>query len=305
MKGLPAIWFGLILLALMTALTFWIDRAVQPPAPKRDGSARHDPDYTVSRFLATRADVFGNPRYDLAGDEMRHYPDDDSTELLRPRYTIYSSKTQPTQVVSDKGEVSSNGENIYFVDNVKVVRAGTAAKGEMTLLTSYLHAIPDQGLAQTDRPVTILQAPHTVVHATGMQYYKQDGILKLLHRVKVHYERPAARPIKALTIEQVAGKRLFVDKVSSVVKPLSPVTSVLPLQKAAVEKPTAKSARNKAAVASGTKTVEHKFGGVPKRQANHEKRKNKMAGGAQARPANNANKTGTTPSRVRRHYEKP
>jgi lipopolysaccharide export system protein LptC len=216
MKGLPATWFGLMLLALLTALTFWIDRAVQPPLMKRDGSTRHDADYIVNNFTSTRADLFGNPRYSLAGVEMRHFPDDDSTELVRPEFVLYSLKKPTTRINADRGKVSSNSENVYFMDNVKVVRAATISKGELTLVTDFLHIMPHQDFVETDRPVTVLQAPHTVMHATGMEYYKKLGVINLKSHVKVHYERPDAEFLKSLTIEQVVGKQTFVGNKSVV-----------------------------------------------------------------------------------------
>jgi lipopolysaccharide export system protein LptC len=219
MKGLPAIWFGLMLLALLTALTFWIDKIAEPPAPKRDGSTRHDPDYIVKNFSTLRTNGFGNPRYKLEGAEMRHYPDDDSTDLVKPRFSLYALKKPTTEIIGDWGRVSANGENIYFMDNVKVVRAATPRKAKMTVLTDYLHIVPNQDFAQTDRPVTILQEPRTVIKAVGMQFYKKQGIVKLNSKVKVHYERPDAAFTKALSLEQVAGTapRLLPGK--SVVRP--------------------------------------------------------------------------------------
>ncbi|HEY3325757.1 MAG TPA: LPS export ABC transporter periplasmic protein LptC [Novimethylophilus sp.] len=205
MKGFPAIWFALILLALLAALTLWIDHSVQPPAAKRDGSTRHDPDYIVNNFSSHRTDRQGNPRYSLAGTDMRHFPDDDTTKLTRPFFTQFSLKKPTIQVQGGRGLVSPNAENVYFMDNVRMVRAATPQKGELTLLTEYMHIMPDLGLLKTDRPVTILQAPRTVVHASGMEYNKKERILKLFNRVKVHYERPDAPPLPPLTVEQVAG----------------------------------------------------------------------------------------------------
>ena len=207
MRGFPAIWFALLLLALLAALTVWIDHTVQPPPPKRDGSTRHDPDYIVSNFSSTRTDALGNPRHSLAGTEMRHYPDTETTELTQPFFTQYSLKKPAIQVQGERGLVTADGENVHFMDNVKVVRAATPQKGELTVLTEYLRVIPEQGLVQTDYPVTILQAPRTVVYATGMELYKKERILKLFNRVKVHYERPDAPPAPPLTIEQVVGEK--------------------------------------------------------------------------------------------------
>jgi lipopolysaccharide export system protein LptC len=190
MHGRSAIWFPLALLALLAALTFWIDRTVQPPQPRRDGTLRHDPDYTVKNFVMTKSDHDGNPLHALTAVSMVHFPDDDSTELTRPRFTQFSELKPATQIQAQRGLVSSNGDNVYFMDNVKAVRAATANKGELTILTEYLHIIPDQEIALTDRPVSILQAPHTVITAIGMVLNKKLRTVKLLQHVRVHYERP-------------------------------------------------------------------------------------------------------------------
>jgi lipopolysaccharide export system protein LptC len=221
MRGIPSIWFALIILSLLAALTFWIDHAVQPPQPKRDGSMRHDPDYIIDNFASSRADSFGNPRFSLAGVEMRHYPDDDSTDLVRPAFTQFSFKKPTTRIEGQRGQISSNGENVYFMDNVKIVRAATRNKGELTVLTEYLHIVPDQDFVETDRPVTILQSPRTVIHANGLEYYKKDGVLKLFGKVKVHYERPDAPPMPPLNIEQVASAKKAVPlaRVNAVSQP--------------------------------------------------------------------------------------
>ncbi len=190
MHGRSAIWFPLALLALLAALTLWIDRTVQPPEPKHDGSSRHDPDYKVNNFSTTKSDSKGIPRYVLSATELVHFPDDDSAQLTRPRFTQYSANKPYTQIQGQRGQVSSNGEDVYFMDHVQFVRGASPTRGEMTVLTEYLHLIPDQEVAVTDRPVSILQAPHTVIRGSGMEFNKKERILNLSGRVHVHYEKP-------------------------------------------------------------------------------------------------------------------
>ncbi|OIQ88901.1 lipopolysaccharide-assembly, LptC-related [mine drainage metagenome] len=194
MHGRSTIWFPLALLALLAALTLWIDRTVQPPQPKPDGSSRHDPDYKVSNFTTTKSDLNGNPRFVLSATELTHYPDDDSAQMTRPRFTQYSYNKPYTQIQGQRGQVSSNGEDVYFMDHVKVVRAPTPTRGELTVLTEYLHLIPDQDIAVTDRPVSILQAPATVIRGSGMEYNKSARTLEVYGRVHVHYVKPGATP---------------------------------------------------------------------------------------------------------------
>ncbi len=186
-----AITFPLALLILLALLTFWINRAVQPPQPKLDGSSRHDPDYIMSNFETTQTDINGDLRYKLAAIEMRHFPDDDSTELQRPRYTQFAIGKPYTEVQGMRGFVSTDGEEVRLFDNVKVTRQAFAEKGEMTVETDYLNIRPNEELVTTDRPVIIRQAPKTVIYATGMVYEKKLKTVTLLHKVRAHYERPA------------------------------------------------------------------------------------------------------------------
>lgn len=195
MYGRPAIWFLLLLLALLAALTMWANVAVQLPASKKDGSSRHDPDYILHNFHTLKTDTQGNAKYMLAAVEMKHFPDDDTTHLVRPHFTQYLAGKPYTQVESQSGIVTSDGEQVYMTGKVKVVRAATPQRGEMTVLTEFLHITPDSEIAQTDRPVTILQAPKSVVHANGMVYNKKTGQLTLSKRTRAHYERPAAKGV--------------------------------------------------------------------------------------------------------------
>lgn len=194
MQGRSAIWFLVLVLALLAALTLWIEQAVQAPPPKRDGSTRHDPDYRLNNFSIVKTDRHGNLRHALAAAEMVHYPDDDSTELTDPHFAMYTNNQPSTQIRSKRGRITSDGKDVYFIDAVKVVRGATRDKGEMTVETSYLHIIPEQDIATTDRPVVIRQAPGTVIHANGMKYNKKLGTLELYKRARVHYERPGKRP---------------------------------------------------------------------------------------------------------------
>lgn len=192
-----ALFFPLVLAVLLALLTFWINQTVEQQGPKIDGSNRHDPDYTMHNFVTTQTDVLGKVKYILAATEMVHYPDDDSTVLQRPRFTQYTADKPYTQIEGLRGYISSNGEQVELVDNVKVVRQAFEDKGEMQLLTEKLLILPKQDLVKTDAPVTITQAPKTVITATGMIYDKKAQTMTLLNRVKVHYERPpSAQPKK-------------------------------------------------------------------------------------------------------------
>ena len=59
----------------------------------------------------------------------------------------------------------------------------------MTLQTSYLHVIPDQDLAKTDRQVTLTSGNSTVT-SVGLEFNNATRSLKLLSQVQGTFETP-------------------------------------------------------------------------------------------------------------------
>jgi len=183
-------WFPAALLALVAAVTVWLDREVQPPERSRDGKLRHDPDYVVENFSALRIGPDGMPRYALSARRMVHYPDDDTTHLEAPRFEGYRGPAAVT-ATSKTALLSSNGEEAYLIDDVRLVRAAYGDKSELTVQTSWLHVIPDANVAKTDKPVRIGTA-NTLITSVGLEFNNETRILKLLSNVRGRYEKPKA-----------------------------------------------------------------------------------------------------------------
>ena len=72
-----------MMLLLLAGLTLWLERTSQPENVV-SGKTRHDPDYIVNNFTIRRFDAQGKLFQTLSAKEMRHYPDDDSTEADLP-----------------------------------------------------------------------------------------------------------------------------------------------------------------------------------------------------------------------------
>lgn len=181
-------WLPVVLALLLAALTYWLNEVVQPNPAKRDGSNRHDPDYVINNFTATKLGPDGTPAYVLTAAKMIHYPDDDSTQLEAPRVTDYQKDRAPLHIAADSGRISKDGKDIYLSGRVKIVREAYKDSSALTVQTTYLHLIPDAGIAETDKPVTIQDA-HTFVSGVGLEFNNKTRILKLLSHVKGHYDK--------------------------------------------------------------------------------------------------------------------
>lgn len=181
--------FPLLLLAVLATLTFWLDQAVQQGDHAAENE-RADPDFIVDNIVARRLDANGDVKHTLYATRMTHYPRDDSTHLESPRFVSDASKPAPVSITSRTARVSSGGENVYFEDDVKVVRAAYADRSDLTLETSFLHVIPDQNIARTDRPVTITDA-HTVATAIGLELNSEARTVKFLSHFRGTYHDPS------------------------------------------------------------------------------------------------------------------
>jgi lipopolysaccharide export system protein LptC len=185
-------WFILALLIALAALTFWLDRIAQPaPNAPRDVSSL-DPDYIVDGLSAVRMDPEGRLSHTLRAQNMTHYPDEDLTVLIEPRFVTYAQGQPPVTVTSRRARMSGNGENVYFEREVRVVRAPSENTGELVVLTNFLHVIPEAKIAQTDQPVTIHDA-NLLVHASGLELNSDTRVLKLFGRVKGTLTEQASR----------------------------------------------------------------------------------------------------------------
>jgi lipopolysaccharide export system protein LptC len=182
----------LVLVTLLAALTFWLERMVQPSSRPPGVAARHEPDYIVEKLSAISMNEKGAAAYTLSAARMLHYPDDDTTILATPRFVSYATAKSPVTITASEAVVSSNGQHVYFQDDVQVTRAADATSSELVVRTDFLHVIPDQNIARTDRTVTITDAATTVT-AEGFGINNETRIMKLQSRVRGTYD-PAKSP---------------------------------------------------------------------------------------------------------------
>lgn len=158
--------FPLLLAGLLAGMTYWLDLASRPQSLGGNGKTRHDPDYIVQKFEVRRFDPEGALQHTLVAEEMRHYPDDDSTVVLAPRLTYH--RTPPTYVSAREARIDSEGKHVELIDDVRVTRTGVGGKPDSVLTTARLHAWPDDETARTDAPVTITQG-RSRVDGSGLE----------------------------------------------------------------------------------------------------------------------------------------
>jgi lipopolysaccharide export system protein LptC len=186
-------WSPVLLLGGLAALTYWLDAQVQPPAPRRDGSARHDPDIIAEGVRVLKLDPEGRPLQALTARRAEHYMDDQTTDLVDVSLSETRQGKPPLTVTAGLATLTGDRENVYFKDHVRAVRAATpatateAASGPLTITTEYLHVIPNREIVRTDKPVTITD-PRGIIHATGMEADSKAKTIKFKSGVSGYME---------------------------------------------------------------------------------------------------------------------
>ncbi len=160
--------FPLAVLLALTGLTFWLRYATEMSEPDRGGKHRHDPDYTLANVVLRKLDATGNLKYTLRAADVKHYPDDDTTDLIKPHLVFQNPVKPPLTVSADFGHATQDNERVDLKDNVWIYRPPSAQYQELTASMPELTVFPDDEKGFTKSPVHLTQGK-SWVKGVGMQ----------------------------------------------------------------------------------------------------------------------------------------
>jgi len=186
-------WSPVLLLGGLAALSYWLDAQVQPPAPRRDGSTRHDPDIIVEGVRVLKLDPEGRPLQMLTARRAEHFMDDQTTDFHEVTLAETRQGKPPFSITAKLATLTGDRENVYFKGHVRAVREATPATGKepasgpLTITTEFLHVLPNQEIARTDKAVTITD-PRGIINATGMEADSKAKTIKFKSGVSGHME---------------------------------------------------------------------------------------------------------------------
>ena len=160
--------FPLSLMLALASLTFWLRYATEMPEIRHDGKNRHDPDFIVSDGTLRKIDATGRLQSTLQASEIRHYPDDDSSDLSKPRLTYLYTTRPNVSIAAERGHSNKGGQQVDLYDKVQITRAASEKGEEMNGYTEQLTVLPDDEKAYTKNPVLITQGK-SWVKGVGMQ----------------------------------------------------------------------------------------------------------------------------------------
>lgn len=180
-----SLWLPLVILLLLAALSFWIERAAQLTATTSE-AAPTDPEGIMENFDALRTDPAGKPHYRLSAKKLKHYSGSQRTELESPRFVQLDIEAGEVSAVAKQATVSSDGNEVELLGDVIVKRAARPGQSAMTLRTTRLLVFPERDLLRAQGAVDIRDATLTL-RAGAMEYDAGQRVIKLTGRVHARY----------------------------------------------------------------------------------------------------------------------
>jgi lipopolysaccharide export system protein LptC len=180
-----------IIVVVLTALalgSFWVLQSVMYGNNDK-AAARPDnkPDYYVEQFSYVKMSETGQPRYDITGQRMVHYPADDSFEVTQPVVTSLDKAKAPMTLRSRRAHIEDNNSKIHMYDDVHADRAAMGNAEDMHLKSDYLLLLPDDDIVKTDKPV-VINMGQSVMTGTGMIINNATQEFQLLNDVRGTYQ---------------------------------------------------------------------------------------------------------------------
>lgn len=183
----------LLLMAVLALGSWWLvkntplfenDRVVAPP--------RHEPDYTMTRFLVQRFGADGAMRVQIEGDLMRHYPDTDTIEIDNPRIRAIGDDGRVTVASARQALSNRDGSEVQLSGGAHVVREATAKDEAIDFRGEFLHYFQYTERVRSHLPIVVTRG-NSEVRADAMNYDNLSGLLSLKGHVRAVLTPPGAR----------------------------------------------------------------------------------------------------------------
>lgn len=186
----------LILMGLLTLLTFWLVQRNTPPEKSTLERVRlHEPDYTIKDGALSALNELGNTKYRILGKKVTHYDDDASIDILTPRMRLFQPDKAPVTVKSDTGHLDGDLTILDLFDNASIFRPAQAASSSqpatlrMLASSSYFKVLINDDIIETNRPITLEQGMSIMNSTEGGIFNNVEQSMVLTGNVKGRIER--------------------------------------------------------------------------------------------------------------------
>ncbi len=181
-QGLVTSYLPLLLMALLAGGTWWLVK--NTPLLGEAGELappRHVPDYRMANFEIQRIGADGRLSVQIAGAELRHYPDTDTIEIDNVR--VRAIAPDGTLAIADAKRAISNadGSDLQLSGDVRLRRlpagAGDDSPALMEVRSEFMQALSNSEVLRSHLPTTVRQGGVTL-NVGNFEYRHLTGQLR-------------------------------------------------------------------------------------------------------------------------------
>ena len=176
-------WLVGLILVLLAAGTTWYLRQLEEARLPLDRGSQHEPDFFMEEFTSLIMDARGVPHRKLTAERLDHFPDTDTNELTKPHLELYNDGEAPWHVVSERGWVSPDREEILLQGRVFVWQDSQTGQRVIDIVTRDVRVTLDDQYAETEEPA-LIRTPDSETHGLGLPAFLDQGRFELLSQVR-------------------------------------------------------------------------------------------------------------------------
>lgn len=176
---LATAYLPLILMAVLAAFTWWMVRnAPEVDAKRPETALQHEPDYVMTRFTVQRFAADGSLRTQIEGEQLRHYPDNDTLEIDNARIRAIGADGIVSLATARRALSNGDGSEVQLLGDARVLRPATGNEQAIEFRSEVLEAFRNIEQVRSNLPVVVTQGT-SVVHAAGMNYDNLSRVVDL------------------------------------------------------------------------------------------------------------------------------
>jgi lipopolysaccharide export system protein LptC len=180
-----------LLMGVLALGTWWLVK--NTPLPETDkpaAPARHEPDYSMTRFTVQRFAADGAMRVQIEGDQLRHFPDTDTLEIENPRIRAVAPDGRVTLASARRALSNGDGSEIQLSGGAQVQREALAGDEPIEFRSEFLHAFLNTERVRSHLPVVVKRGA-TELRADGMEYDNLARVIDLKGRTRAVFAPPS------------------------------------------------------------------------------------------------------------------
>lgn len=205
LQSFLASYVPLLLMAALAGLTWWLIKSTpQLEAPREKVAPRHVPDYRMQGFELERFSSDGRLLARILGQELRHYPDNDTVEIDLPELRAYGERGELLIAQAKRALSNGDGSEVQLMGDVKLHRypnGDPASATDLELYGEFLHAFVPEQKMRSHLPARVIGLGGEM-QVRSFEYSNLTGRLTFTGGGKAQF---SAQPRRAVTAASPAS----------------------------------------------------------------------------------------------------